>query len=115
MEKRTVFLELPCELIDKIDMLNNIGDRSSFITSLLEKQLRQSADMKTGVSSEFTSRLSKEDRSFGIAGEIDLVDCEGFSLGKFNINTVQGFEDLAKKIEEVSEDPIVRIRARRLL
>ena len=32
-----------------------------------------------------------------------------------DINTVEGFEELAKKIEEVSEDPVVRIRARRWL
>ena len=49
---------------------------------------------------------------FILAGEIDIVNNEGISLGRFNINTLEGFEELAKKIQEVSEDPAVRIRAR---
>ena len=39
MEKRTIFLELSTEIIDKIDQRNKLGDRSLFVSSLLEKQL----------------------------------------------------------------------------
>ena len=42
MEKKTIFLELPCELIDEIDRLNTLGDRSTFVSLLLEKQMEQS-------------------------------------------------------------------------
>lgn len=55
------------------------------------------------------------DTSMFLSGEIGLVTNDGLTLGKFNINTVEGFENLARKIEQVSEDPIVRIRARRWL
>jgi len=49
----------------------------------------------------------------GVSGEIGLTNSSGLSLGKFNINTVEGFESLADKISEMSDDPIVRMRARR--
>ena len=41
MDKKNIYLKLPCELIDKIDNINNLGDRSEFIADLLEKQLKQ--------------------------------------------------------------------------
>ena len=46
-------------------------------------------------------------------GEISLTDSRGQPLGRFNINTVEGFEQLAAKICEISDDPIVRMKARR--
>lgn len=48
VEKRTIFLELPCEIIEKIDTRNHMGDRSLFITKLLEKQL-QNENSKTDI------------------------------------------------------------------
>jgi len=47
------------------------------------------------------------------SGEINLVNSKGLSLGKFDINTVDGFQNLAEKICELSEDSIVRMKTRR--
>jgi len=111
MEKKTIFLELPCEIIDKIDHNNRLGDRSTFISELLEKQLQREVT-RMQISSEIMTRIGTEDVK-AISGEIGLVNSKGLPLGKFNINTVEGFENLAKKIADLSDDPIVRMRARR--
>ena len=55
MEKRTIFLELSSEIIDRIDQSNNLGDRSLFVSNLLEKQLQQDS-MGLDVSTELTTR-----------------------------------------------------------
>jgi len=112
MEKRTIFLELPSKIIDEIDLRNTIGDRSLFVTDLLEKQLQQHEVSRMDVSSKietFKEDIKKSD----LPGVITLVDNEGTPLGRFDINTVEGFEDLARKICEISEDSMVRIKARR--
>lgn len=114
MEKKKIILELSCELIDKIDRLNTLGDRSNFISNILEKQLEENETDNVNVSSELTSMMSKSKSPFGISGIINLVNSQGVSLGKFNINTLEGFEELTKKIQEISEDPAVQIRARTL-
>ena len=111
MEKKTVFLELPCEIIDKIDQHNRLGDRSTFVSELLEKQLQREVT-RMQISSEIMTRMGSEDVKI-VSGEVGLVNGKGLPLGKFNINTVEGFENLAKKISELSDDPIVRMRARR--
>ena len=114
MEKKTIFLELPVEMVDKIDKENVMGNRSVFISDLLEKQLQQTVStMEIGASSELLTRMDEIKDSVGLSGEIGLVNSRGASLGKFNINSVEGFERLAEKICEVSDDPIVRMRARR--
>ena len=46
MNKKNIYLNLPCELIEKIDSINNFGDRSKFIAELLEKQLNQEQTKK---------------------------------------------------------------------
>ena len=117
MEKKTILLELPSELVEKIDRLNTLGDRSAFITNLLEKQL-QNQETQTSLKPETEKtdmQTFKPNQTIGLAGEISLIKSDGASLGTFNINTVEGFEQLAKKIQEISEDPIVRIKARRWL
>ena len=113
MEKKTVFLELPAEMIDKIDRQNVMGDRSAFISDLLEKQLQDSIT-NMDASTELMSRMDETADSMGVSGEIGLINSKGVSLGKFNINTIEGFEHLAEKICELSNDPIVRMQARRL-
>ncbi|HDQ15797.1 MAG TPA: hypothetical protein ENN45_01925 [Bacteroidetes bacterium] len=116
MEKKTVFLELSCELINKIDQMNTLGDRSAFISNLLEKQMqRQEMNHDIKPNTELTTRMEELAGSLGTRGEINLVKNSGHPVGTFNIDTIQGFEDLAKKIQEVSEDPVVRIKARRLI
>lgn len=114
MEKKTVFLELPCELLEKIDNLNTIGDRSLFVSELIKKQL--DTENGTDSSTKFATKMSKKiDTSMFLTGEINLVTKDGTILDKFNINTVEGFENLARKIEQMSEDSIVQIRAHRWL
>jgi len=113
MDKKTIILELPCELIDKIDRQNTMGDRSEFITQLLDDQLQEDTNEGLDNTSELTTKMSDSENLLGVSpGLLNLINNEGVSVGKFDINTVEGFEDLAKKIEEISEDPIVRIRVR---
>ena len=114
MEKRTIFLELSTEIIDKIDQRNKLGDRSLFVSSLLEKQLKQDST-QLDVSTELTTRMEKDDTPIGLNSEFGLLTHNGDPLRKFNINSVEGFEELATVISELSEDPIVRMRARGLL
>ena len=108
MEKKTLFLELPCELIDKIDRFNQMGDRSVYITDLLEKQLHS----QTLNEIDTTMRIEDPNK---LTGEIDLFNNEGGSIGRFNINTLEGFQELARTIQNVSEDPLVRFKARQWL
>ena len=111
MEKKTIFLELPAEMIDNIDRQNTIGDRSLFISDLLQKQLERGISTMDA-STELTTRIDKSGGGLGTPGEISLINSDGTPLGKFNINTVEGFEELSKKICEISEDPVVRVRAK---
>ena len=114
MEKKTIFLELPTEIVERIDRENMVGDRSTFISDLLEKQLQHNLSrMEMGAATELTTRMEATRDPMGVSGEIGLTNNSGLSLGKFNINTVEGFERLADKISEISDDPIVRMRARR--
>jgi hypothetical protein len=115
MEKKTVFLELPCELLDKIDRQNTFGDRSVFITNLLETQLTDQTSENIRPTSGLTTKMAETDEPLRVAGEIDLINDEGVSLGRFNLNTLEGFEDLARKIQDISDDPVVKIRARQWL
>jgi len=114
MEKKTVILDLSCELIDKIDKLNTTGDRSSFISHLLEEQLKLSSTSSMNTSTELTTKMSESEEFLGVSGEINLINSSGISLGKFDIDTLEGFENLTKKIEEISRHPAVQIRARTL-
>lgn len=111
VEKRTIFLELPCEMVEKIDAWNAMGDRSLFVTELLEKQL-QNEDSKMDLSTELTTRMNACEEPSGKSGEIRLVNSKDVSLGRFDINTVEGLEKLSQKICELSDDPIVRMRVR---
>jgi len=113
MEKKTIFLELPAEMVDRIDRENVMGDRSAFISNLLERQLQDSVTTMDA-STELLSRMEEIKEPLGLSGEINLLNNRGQNLGKFNINTVEGFEKLAQKICDISDDPIVRMRARRL-
>ena len=111
MEKKTIFLELPAEMIDNIDRQNTIGDRSLFISDLLQKQLEQGISTMDA-STELTARIDQTGEPIGVSGEISLINNNGTPLGKFNINTVEGFEELSKKIGELTEDPVVRVRTK---
>ena len=110
MEQKIIFLELSTDIIEKIDDRNKIGTRSVFISDLLEKQLTQVSRMD--VTTEISASMNAEEID-EVTGEVSLVNSQGVSLGKFNINTGEGFESLAEKICEISNDPIVRMKARR--
>ena len=111
MEKKIIFLEVPIEMLTKIDEQNTVGSRSAFVSDLLEKQLQ------THVTSMHATPEIPSCMTMGelreTPGEISMVSSRGLPIGKFNINTVEGFDTLAKKISEMSSDPMVRMKARR--
>lgn len=112
MKKKIIFLELPTNISDRIDEQNMIGSRSIFITELLEKQVHSSGTEMHATSETLSSMHSGElDKN---SGEFSLVTSKGVSLGKFDINTVTGFEELTEKICSLSKDPIVRMKAHRM-
>lgn len=113
MDKKIIFLELPLEMIEKIDAQNIQGSRSNFISELLEKQLHSQVSEMHASTEIPTSMQTGELKE--VPGEINLITSKGDTLGKFNINTVEGFESLAEKIYELSNDPIVRMKTRRWL
>ena len=110
MGKKIIFLELSTDIVEKIDDQNKIGTRSIFISDLLEKQLTQVNRMD--VTNEISTSMHAGEMG-EVTSEVSLVNSQGVSLGKFNINTVEGFESLAEKICEISNDPIVRMKGRR--
>jgi hypothetical protein len=109
MEKKIIFLELPTDIIEKIDDHNKIGTRSIFILDLLEKQLTQVSRLDAATEIPTSMHAGERDE---VTGEISLVNSQGVLLGKFNINTGEGFGNLAEKICEISNDPIVRMKVR---
>ena len=112
MDKKTIFLELPAEMIDQIDRNNEMGDRSTFISDLLNKQL-QTNITTMNFTPEIQTSMQSPNNVFNKPGEIKVVDSKGIPLGNFDIDTVEGFENLGKKISEISNDPIVRMKARK--
>jgi len=109
MEKKIIFLELPIDTIEKIDGQNKAGTRSVFISDLLEKQLTQVSKMDVSTEIPTSMQVGEMEQK---TGEIGLVNSHGMSLGKFNINTEEGFIELTSKICEISDDPIVRMKTR---
>ena len=112
MERKTIFLELSSEVVDRIDKQNNTRDRSAFISNLINKQLDQMVSTMD-FSTDLTSSMKNEPSSFDAPGELKILNGKGMPVGNFNINTVEDFERLSSKICEISNDPIVRMRARR--
>ena len=113
MEKKTIYLELPCEMIDLIDRQNSMGDRSLFITDLLERQLHHKISTMNISDDDTRSEDEVREDTLGPSGEVNLVNQQGVSLGRFNINTIEGFDSLARRISEISEDHIVKMKAGR--
>ncbi|MDH7507375.1 MAG: hypothetical protein QHH15_06300, partial [Candidatus Thermoplasmatota archaeon] len=99
MEKKTILLELSCELIDKIDRLNTLGDRSSFISSLLEEQINSKISKNIDNQDNLVSIMKQDSSLLKTSGEISLVTDDGLLIGKFDINTLEGFENLTRKIQ----------------
>ena len=109
MDKKIIFLELPVEMLEKIDQQNTMDTRSVFISELLEKQLHTQVS-EIDISPEIQTSMQAE-HPIKLTGEVSLLNSVGMPLGRFDINTVEGFENLAKKICEMSKDPVVRMRA----
>ena len=114
MDKRTIYLELPFEIIDRIDILNFFGDRSKFIADLISNSLERYPD-----DSDFSVKVKDnhvDDESLMVdSGEVDIINYKGLSIGRFNINTLNGFDYLVDKIAEVSENDLVKTKAKNLL
>jgi hypothetical protein len=110
MEKKTILINISNELIDRIDRLDPVSDRSFFISNLLEEKLDEIESTK-----KITPNMNLKSSAFDLSSEVGLVDCNGSILGKFNINSLEGFEALNKKIQELSEDPAVKIRSRNFI
>jgi hypothetical protein len=117
MHKKTILLELPAEIVDKIDQQNMTGDRSTFISHLLDTQFKTDFSLMNEMdgATELSSKMQDELSSVPFSGELNLTTSSGKLIGNFNINTVEGFNEIANTIATLSEDPIVRMKARRIL
>ena len=111
MEKKTAFLELSSEMMDRFDQQNNLGDRSVSVTDLLDKQLQRNVD-DLGVSTDLTNMMDETGEFLGSSGKLNLINSKGSSLGDFDINAPDRFEHIVEKIGEISMDRIVRMKSR---
>ena len=114
MDKKTVYLELPSEIIDRVDHLNFGGDRSNFIAGLLSNSLERYPGK-----SDFLVMVKEnhvDDGSLMVdSGEVDIINYKGLSIGRFNINTLDGFDYLVDKIAELSDNDLVKTKAKNFL
>jgi len=110
MEKKTAFLEILSEMIDRFDQQNDLGDRSTFVSYLLDKQLQRNVD-KLGVSTDLTNMVGGTADFLGSSGETTLINSKGSSISNSDINIPDRFDHIAKKIDEISIDNIVRSRS----
>jgi hypothetical protein len=106
MEKKTAFLELPPEMVDGLYRQNNLGDISTFILDLPDKQRQRNVD-NLGVSTDLTNMMDDTGEFLGGSGEINLINSKASSLGNFDINTPDRFEHIVEKIGEISMDHVV--------
>jgi len=111
MEKKTVFLELKSEMINRLDQQNILGDRSMIMSNLLDKQLQRNVE-DLGVSTDLTNMMDETGEFLGSSGELNLINSKGSSLGNFDVNIPDKFENIVEKIGEISTDHIVRVRSR---
>ena len=112
MDKKIVFFELPVTIIDRIDEESQGESRSLFVSELLEKQL-ETRMHSIDQGSELAVSLQRH-AGRPASGELSLVDGRGMTVGRFDIDTEVGFDELARKVCELSSDPVVRMKARRM-
>jgi hypothetical protein len=112
MEKKIIFLELPADVVQKIDEQNHMGTRSLFVSELIERQIHETIP-RMQATPEIPTSMHAGELGQSPDGVLNVTTSKGLSLGKFDINTIEGFEALGKKISEVSDDPIVRMKVRR--
>lgn len=109
MDKKIVFFELPNDVVHQINQIEVDGSRSDLVAEMLQRQL--SADISTMNSSNIIS--SEQQMIQRKPGEIQLLDHQGKPLGTFDVNSVEEFHHLAKVIGSLSDDPLVRMKARK--
>lgn len=116
MDKKTIFLELPSDVVDIIDQKNTVGDRSEFVSTLLSNQLKGQVSTMAPAdgSTELMSTMTKESEMPLAGGELKLTNKHGKLVGIFDVNTVEGFDQLVDEIATISDDPIVRMRLRKM-
>ena len=117
MHKKTILLELPAEIVDRIDQQNVTGDRSTFISHLLGNQFKTDVSLMDAMdgATELNSRMKDEMADVPFTGELKLTTSNGRVVGNFNINNVEGFNQMAATIARLSDDPLVRMKARKML
>jgi hypothetical protein len=117
MHKKTILLELPAEIVDRIDQQNMTGDRSTYISNLLGNQFKTDVSLMDAMdgTTELSSRMKDEMADVPFTGELKLTTAQGKPVGNFNINSVDGFDQMAETIAKMSDDPIVRMKARKML
>ncbi|MBS3778500.1 MAG: hypothetical protein KGY50_04330 [Candidatus Thermoplasmatota archaeon] len=117
MHKKTILLELPAEIVDRIDQQNMTGDRSTYISNLLGNQFKTDVSLMDAMdgATELSSLMKDEMADVPFTGELKLTTAHGKSVGKFNINNAEGFTEMAETIAKMSDDPIVRMKARKML
>ena len=114
MDKKTIYLELPCEVIEKIDDKNISGDRSVFITELLKKQLNENfndLDYTTFCIKEENKSYDNIEKKSGI---VKIFTSDDGSIGSYDIDTIEGFESLINKIADISMHPIVKDKVKNI-
>ena len=111
MKKKTAFLEISSEMMGRFDQQNNLDDRSTFISDLLDKQLQRNVE-DLGVSTDLTNMMDETGEFLGSSGELNLINSKGSSLGNFDVNIPDKFENIVEKIGEISTDHVVLVRFR---
>lgn len=111
MQKKILFIELSPDIIEKIDEENSLGSRSAYLSDLLEKKFNQTTQ-KTPKPRHDGLRMHAGEIPQPATGEIELRTNQGEPLGLFNINTGRGYDELSEKIAELSENPMVQMKAR---
>jgi hypothetical protein len=110
MQKKILFIELSTDVLEKIDEHNNLGSRSTYVSELLEKKFNQKTNATSRPQND-TLRMHAGEILHS-TGEIELRTSQGETLGQFNINTGRGYDNLSEKIAELSENPMVQMKAR---
>jgi len=111
MQKKTTFLELSFEVVDRLGQQDNLGDRSTFISDLPAKHLQHNVD-NLGVSTDLNNMMDDNGEFLDGYGELNLINSKVSPLDNFDIDIPDRFEHIVKKIDEISMDHVVRIKSR---
>lgn len=109
-------LDLPTELIDKIDQQNETGTRSNFISDMLYNQLNTNISSMRQIdeTGELKSSICNDSKKLSFSGELKLTTNQGRVVGNYNINDMKSFSLMVETIGKLSDDPMVRMKARKI-